>query len=79
MKKKKRDEDTFVTAGDLVEIHESFVIMAGCRFGLVIEQYRLTQPPSTHLKRSMALILKSNGTIGRIPFSFIKEVYRNEK
>jgi hypothetical protein len=78
MKKKKIDEATYVTAGDLVEIHESFVIMTGCRFGLVIEQYRLVPPPSTHLKRSMALILKSNGTIGRIPFSFIKEVYRNE-
>ena len=78
MKKKKRDEDAFVNVGDLVEIHESFILMTGCRFGLVLEQYRLSTPPLTHLKRSMAVILKSDGTISRIPFSFIKEVYSNE-
>lgn len=73
-------EDGYVLEGDLLEIHGEFVKLVGCRFCLVIEHYKASPPPLTHLKRSIAVVYKPNGTIGKVPFSFIKEVIRiNDK
>ncbi len=75
---KRQRIDGYIQVGDLVEIHSYFVSIAGCRFGLVIKNYQVVPPPSTTLKRSMADILKPDGSIGRIPFSFVKKVHRSE-
>lgn len=68
-----------IQTGDLVEIYDEFVPIAGCNFALVIKSYKLIPPPSTTMKRSMADILKPNGTIGIIPISFVKNVYRGQQ
>lgn len=78
MKRQSIDEMKYIQVGDLVEIHDEFVSMAGCTFGLVIKNYQVVPPPSTTLKRSMADILKPDGSIGRIPFSFVKKIYRGK-
>lgn len=69
--------DLDVQVGDLVEIHEGLKPISNCKFGLVIKSYAIVPPPSTTLKRSMVDILKPDGSIGRIPISFIKNIYRS--
>lgn len=64
-----------IVDGDLVEIHESFEQMAKCKYALVVRAYWTNPPPSTHLKRTMLEILKPDGSISKIPLSFVKEVY----
>jgi hypothetical protein len=71
-------EDAFIRVGDLIEIHKSFIDISGFKIGLVIKHYRVAPPPSTTMKRSVAEILKPDGTISRIPYSFIKKVYRGK-
>lgn len=64
-----------IVDGDLVAINESFVTLTNCRYALVIRAYWTNPPPSTHLKRTMLEILKPDGSISRIPLSFVEKVY----
>tara|TARA_B100000035_G_scaffold296961_1_gene289330 strand:+ start:434 stop:688 length:255 start_codon:yes stop_codon:yes gene_type:complete len=67
-----------IVDGDLVEIHESFESMAKCKYALVVRAYWTNPAPSTHLKRTMLEVLKQDGTISKIPLSFIKNVYKKD-
>ncbi len=67
-----------IVDGDLVEIHESFKSMAKCKYGLVVRAYWTNPAPLTHLKRTMLEVMKEDGTISKIPLSFIKAVYRKD-
>ena len=67
-----------IVDGDLVEIHESFESMVKCKYALVVRAYWTNPAPSTHLKRTMLEILKPDGSISKMPLSFVKEVYKND-